>query len=353
MPEDQEPKRSQRIYVPPGTEELRRRKRAADREKIRLQGEHDDAELARGHDGTYRPAQNWTPYYRQLMARAAAEGRALGRGHEEDMIARMLDPGAPPLEPGYRPSPEAMALIAHEEAKAQVAAEEAEAEKPLSIEEREARLATREAEIAKREEVAAREADLAAREAIADERERALQRASDFRSPEELDDLDDLRNAAQRSRGNVTDDFTTARPGFSAHQAPPTWAGRKRMTPQERLEAEREGVEMFGDGSSSSAWSKLNHLDPVEDAPATHRRVSNDPTQRINDILAARQRDYTDDADGRAQAAADHFAAQEQVANEDKDARTAMRKEQDDYAARQAEAQATVDAFMREQRGSF
>lgn len=349
MLEDQEPKRSQRIYIPPGPEELRRRKRDADKEKIRLQGEQSDDDLALGHNGTYRTTQNWTPYYQGLLERAAAEGRALGRGAEEDMIGRMLTPPDPrrQSEPGYKPPQEVLDAIAIEEAEADVAA--VDTPQDDSIEAREARLAAREATIAAKEDKAAREADLAAREAELDAREKALQQyRKDAPSvPQDLDDLDSLRafrpKPVQRSE--------TFAPGFSAVQ--PTWVGRKRMTPEERAEAEREGVAMFGDGSSNSAWSKLNSLDPVEETPASHRRVSNDPAQRINDILASRQRDYTNDADGRAQAAADRFAAQEQVQAEDAAGREVMRKEQEAYDARQAEAQATVDAFMKEQRGQF
>lgn len=350
MPDDIPKQVSRTVYKPPTRGETRRRH--DEKERLRLQGEQADAELSLGHDGTYRPAQNWTPYYNDLQARAAAEGRALGRGHEEDMITRMLNPGAPSTEPDYRPSPEALALIAHEEAKEQVAAEEAEADKPLTLEEREKAIIEREAELAKREQLALREADLKAREAIADERERALQRASDYQSPEQLDDLDGLRDAARRSREDISDPDSFRRPGWSANQAPSTWSGRKRMTPEERLAAEAEGVAMFGDGSENSAWSNLHQLDPTE-APATHRpRVSNDPAQRINDILAAREASYTDDADGEAQRIADLAAAQDQVAQEDTTGRDAMRKAQEDYDRRQAEAQATVDRF-REERGGF
>lgn len=345
---DEIPKQTSRtVYRPPSPGETRRREKE---ESIRLQAEQDDASLAEGFVGQYRPTQNWTPVYADLMARASAEARALGRGAEEDMINRMLNPGAPPAEPSYRPSPEAMALIARREAEEEVSQEIVDGGEIPSLEDREKRISDREAEIAKREQLALREADLAAREAALDQREKALQ---PYHTVEQLEDLDSMRAAINKSARSDADVAEGFKPGFSATQTPANWAGRKRMTPEERMAAEAAGVELFGDGSQNSAWSRLDNM-PNPDAVATHRpRVSNDPGQRIKDILAQRQDSYTDDADGHAQRLADMVSAQDQVAAEDAAGRDAMRKEQEAYDKRQADAQAVIDKFREEHGGRF
>lgn len=339
--DDDQPKKSRTVYKPPSVSETRRREKSG----IRLQDDQELSDFNKGVDGVYRETQDWTGYHNGLLLRASAEQRALGHGDREDAILSILGV-QPHADAGYVPSPEALARIEEYEAQEPIEAEVVPGE--LTLEEREARLAAREAELDRLEEQKAREADLAERERAADARAKQLA-AYTPEVPQDLDDLDSLRNFRPRMTGET---FT---PTNAPPEIPERWANRKRMTAAQRAVAEQEGIELFGDPKDQpGAWSRLGDLErptlpkPTPGAPTHHHQGSGEAER-----IARLARENYSDPDAYADAVANLVVDDEQVAAQRHAAyQKHLQDEQDAYDKRQSDAQAQVDAFMKN-RGSL
>lgn len=334
MAKDETPKTSETVSKPPP----RSSAAARERDRIALQGEQSAESRAQAL-AVARETQDWTPYYHNLLRQAGRQAALEGAGSRDQlMINRFL--GVPDTEdpdPGYVPDPEALALIAHTDelvAKAQQAAADA-AEHP---EDREAALAAREAALDARE-AAIKASELDAREAAIVAREAALE-ATPTPVAEDLDVRSFRPRVSAPDLADVTWGSDTVDLG--------RWAGRKRMTAEERVAAEAEGMELFGiDPTANSAWSKVSDVAGTPQGPRHGRNPKlDDPAARIAAINDARARAAaTSDPDEYADALADAVVYEDAPGAADEESEAVA------YARRQAEAQAYVDQFMKENRG--